>query len=240
MVKAPLLPRKASPVMGRYRAPLPACTLIVILMSSCAPREVHAPAPAAPPHTMEWIDLQPGWRVRVVTPVIKSGGHLVNGGRVGGRGEFQAIAPISGQASHAATVTLKTANDFVGYEVSLYAVKGRRAGGVRVVFSSAVINRGGKRTVQSKPIVPLFQLPGKDRFVRILHLAWGRRGEHEAAILAANRRNLLDPFTRQVEYHSSACGNTHKVFCSWIPAGIAVIPQRRESGGGEEQWVAAF
>ncbi|MEJ2007564.1 MAG: hypothetical protein P8Z30_05295 [Acidobacteriota bacterium] len=226
--------------MSRYRTPIPICAMIAVLMTSCAPREVHAPAPAAPRHTTEWIDLQPGWRVRVVTPVIKSDDHLVKGGSVAGRGELHAGGQSSGQAPLAATITIKTGNDLVGYEVSLYAVKARRAGGVRVVFSSAVIYKGGKKTEQSHPIVPLFRLAGKDRFVRILHLAWGSHGEHEAAILAANRRNLLGAFARQVEYHSSACGNTQDVFCSWIPAGIAVIPQRRKIGGGIEQWVAAF
>ena len=225
--------------MSRFRLSLPVIVPVAFLMAACAPREVHVPTQPAPAHSMYWIDLQPGWRVRVVTPVIKSDSHFVEGLPVlrstgsGGSGQ----AP--GGTPHAATITLKTGKDFVGYEVSLYAVKPRRAGGVQVVFRTAAIHQGGKKMVRSHPMVPLFLLPRNDAFIRVLHLAWGMHGNHEAAILAANRRGLLDEVTKQVQYHVDACRNTADTYCFWVPAGMAVVPERRDSAGTNGQWVPA-
>ena len=46
---------------------------LAIVLTGCAARK--APAPAGANDRSDYIDLQPGWRLRVVTPVLKSGGY---------------------------------------------------------------------------------------------------------------------------------------------------------------------
>lgn len=226
--------------MSRLRLSVVVIVVVAFLMAACTPREVHVPPQPTPARSMYWIDLQPGWRVRVVTPVIKSDGHFVEGLPV-----FSSAGPgpsgqPSGGTTNGATITLKTGKNFVGYEISLYAVKPPRAGGVRVVFGTAAIHQGEKETVRWHPIVPVFRLPRNDAFIRVLHLAWGMHGNHEAAILAANRRGLLDEVTKQVQYHVDACRNTADTHCFWIPTGMAVIPEQRDGAGTNGQWVPAL
>jgi hypothetical protein len=226
--------------MSRFLWPLPFIASFAFLITSCAPREVHVPTQPAPAQSMYWIDLQSGWRVRVVTPIVRSGGHFVEGLPVIRSTGVGGSDQRSSQTSNGGTITLNTGKASVGYEVSFYAVKPLRAGGVQVVFRTAVIHQDGEKTVRSHPIVPLFQLPRNETFVRVVHLAWGDRRSHEAAILATRCRDLLDEFTRQVQSHLTACKNTSDVYCSWVPAGVAVIPEHREGGGTNEQWVPAY
>jgi hypothetical protein len=226
--------------MKRFGALIPILAAIAILATSCASHKVLPPTGAPPPHSWYWVDLRAGWRVRVVTPVIRSGGHLVRGEPATIHRESRESVEAPGQTPGAATITLKTGKDFIGYEVSIYSVKSQTGGGVRVVFRSAVINIGGKKTARSHPIVPLFRSPQNARFVRVLHLAWGSHGDHEAAILAAAREDSLDALTKAVESHPSACVTGIDTFCSWIPAGIAVIPEHRKGAGSNGQWTAAY
>jgi hypothetical protein len=225
--------------MSRFRLSLAVIVFVVFLMAACTPHEVHVPTQPAPARSMYWIDLQPGWRVRVVTPIIKSDGHFVEGLPVLRSSGTGGSSQAPGGTTHAATITLKTGKNFVGYEISLYDVKPRRAGGVQVVFRTAAIHQGKKETVRSQPIVPVFRLPRNDTFIRVLHLSWGMHGNHEAAILAANRRGLLDEVTKQVQYDIDACRSTGDTYCFWVPAGLAVIPERRDGPGTNGQWVPA-
>lgn len=211
-----------------------------LLLGACALHQVRVPTQVTPHRSWNWIDLQPGWRVQVVAPVVRSGGHLAEGRPLIRQSESQRNDQASAQKPGSVTITLKTGKDFVGYEVSLYAVKPRRSGGVKVVFRSAVIHQGTKKMDRPHPIVPLFRLPRKDSFVRILHLAWGNYGDHDAAVLAANRRSLLDAFTKKVQYRPTVCGNAQSVYCSWIPPGVAVVPQRRKHTARGSEWVPAY
>ena len=74
----------------------------------------------------------------------------------------------AGQQAGGNTITLTAAADFLGYELAYYAVKPRNGGGVRVEFLSAEINKEGKTSAQSQPLVPLFQLPHSARYVRLI------------------------------------------------------------------------
>lgn len=218
----------------------PVLAVIAVLATSCAPHQTHIPTQRAPAHSMQWIDLQPGWRVRVVTPVIKSGGYLVKLEPSAHNAASRKNAQTSQRSPGPAVITLKTGKNFTGFEVSLYRVRARHGSGVHVVFVSAVFNKRGKKISARHPILPLFRLPPNDRFVRILHLAWANHGSHDAAILAVNRRDLLDPFSNKVALHPSSCVASPEVFCSWIPAGVAVIPERKGRLHGKSQWMAAF
>ena len=184
----------------------------------------------------DWIDLQPGWRVRVVTPILRSGGYVVNASPAQAGGGDRARQDFSLSQNSTLHTTLSTNADLIGYEVSFYSIKPWRGGGVQVIFHSAEINREGQRTLSRQPIAPLFQLPRQASWVRIVYLSRGSR-DYDAAILAANRQDLLPSLTRQLQSDRSMCKIARDTFCAWIPAGIAVIPESRSGGEGKKEWV---
>jgi len=226
--------------MWRSGAVFPLFAAVTCLAASCALHNVPPPAEAPPPRSWYWVDLHTGWRVRVVTPVTQSGEWLVVANPHVGNGESSTQVQMMRSAPGAATIKLKAGKDLIGYEVSLYSVKAQRGGGVRIVFRSAVINSSGKKTAQSRALFPMFELPRDDKFVRILHLGWGSSGDHDAAILAASNPNILDVLARNVALDHSGCVIGRDSFCSWVPAGIAVIPEHKQSAGGKSQWTAAY
>jgi hypothetical protein len=226
--------------MWRSGAPIPVLATIAILAISCRPHKVPPPAEAPTAHSWYWIDLHAGWRVRVVTPVTKSGGYLVVAEPVASTFKSGEVLQVSRQAPGAATIDLKAGKDFIGYEVSLYSIKSRRGGGVRIRFCSAVINEEGKKTARTQPVLPMFRLPGNDRFVRVLHLGRGSHGDHDAAILATINRDSLDSLAKRVARDPSACVTRTDGYCSWVPAGVAVIPEHRKNAAGGSKWTAAY
>ena len=90
----------------------------------------------------EYIDLQPGQRLRAVTPLFRSGGYLV---------------PTSEPALLGQTITIQTNGDFLGYEEAFYDV----APGLRIAFATADTVIDGARKPQATPRVPLLPLPSK-------------------------------------------------------------------------------
>ena len=180
--------------------------------------------------------MQPGWRVRVVAPVVATGGYLV-------KTELTKAPDVDdGQADSSRPATSEvtlSAPELIGYEVSLYSVKPRREGGVAVVFQSEQVHRQGKVTTSHHPIEPLFRLPPDAGYVRILHLARVKQ-DYDSAVLAASRKDALETLTRRVEADPKACKTEQVVYCSWIPRGIAAIPEARNDAANGGEWQAAF
>jgi hypothetical protein len=160
--------------------------------------------------------LEPAWRVRVITPLLKSGGYVVK-------------APgVSDQRTGMVTVTVE--GDFLGYEESFYDVSARPGGRMMVTLRSVMAHREGKAEPQGKPAQSLFEFPRPLRRIRILHLVRASESDHEAAVLGADRDTDLTNLTKAVQSDQKACQITGHVFCSWLPQGIAVIPERRAEG----------
>ncbi len=106
---------------------------LLTFLSGCAPRTARVPVP--PPNrspNSDYIDIQAGWRLTAVTPILKSGGYVLK----------SLDQHIGGNA-----ITLSADPDFIGYEVAHYAVIGQRSGRVRVEFSSAEVSKDGKNGV---------------------------------------------------------------------------------------------
>jgi len=79
-----------------------------------------------------YIDLKPGWLLRVVTPILKSGGY-----------RLPSLEKPNGPFG-----ALSVGPDFIGYEVSLYRVKARKSAlhiqfrfCLRYVKGGAALNR---------------------------------------------------------------------------------------------------
>lgn len=215
--------------------------VIATLTGGCIRPKVAVPGKAVETASPNWVQLQPGWRVRVVIPILKSGGYLVKT-KPAKTGEVinPQRAGITPSKNTPPNLTLSASPDFIGYEVSWYTVKLRRGGGVHVVFTSAEIHKQGQITLSHHTIRPMFQLPKRARWVRILHLLRASPADHNSAILAANRLAALDELTQQVQSNPSTCKVHQHVFCAWIPLGIAVIPESRSGDEGSGKWVPAF
>jgi len=79
---------------------------ICTLLTACG---THRSQPEPSPiNNLSYIDLQPGWRIRVVAPILKSGGYKV---------QLQEVRNQNG------TITMKTGKDFEGYETDYYDVR---------------------------------------------------------------------------------------------------------------------
>jgi len=207
-------------MIRRRRSPT-AFLALASLLAACTARHPRASAAAVQPIGPSYIDLEPGWRLRVVTPILKSGGYRLK---------------LTAPTADAGTVTLHAGDDFLGYEVACYAVKARNG----VEFVSAETTRNGHTAPQPQPVAHLFQLPRGVRHVRLIYLVRVSEADHDMAVAAAKDMDGLDALTRRVQANpADACRTEPDAFCAWIPAGIAVVPQFKKTIDGGFEWVPA-
>lgn len=201
---------------------LPLCFGLASVLSGCVPRI----RPVEPPPSMDqsYVDLQPGWRLRVVTPILKSGKY---------KADFQET-PASGGG-----VQLAVGDDFVGYETSYYQV-GAAESGVVVRFSSAKVTVNGNESPRAQPLVRLFDLPTSARCVRLVFLTRVSRADHNQAILAAAGIDELNRLTSQVMADPATnCRSQGESYCGWVPEGIAVRAEKRDPAHRKD-WIPAL
>ena len=194
------------------------------VLTGCAARSprVSTQAAAVRPD-FGYIDLQPGWRLQVVTPIVRSGGYRLRAGD---------------QQMNGNTMTLSVGSDFLGYETAHYAVTARNGAGVRVEFNSAEVTKEGQTSPQPRPVAHLFRLPRGARFVRLIYLVRMSAADHDMAVAAAGDTYTLELLTKRLlAGPAEACRSEGRSFCSWIPQGIAVVPEVRRTVDGVWQWV---
>jgi hypothetical protein len=200
------------------------CATLVLasLLTGCAARHARAPAAAAPLRaaSSSYVDLAPGWRLKVVTPILKSGGYRV---------------VFTGETVDGNNITLSAGDDFLGYEVAYYAVKARS-----VEFLSAETTKDGHTASRLRPMVRLFELPRGVRHVRLIYLVRASQADHDMAMAAAKDMDALEALTRRVQANPvDGCYPGPGAFCAWIPAGIAVVPQLPKAANGGIEWAPA-
>jgi hypothetical protein len=210
------------------------CLLALATISGC---RKAAPAPVRQP-SWSSIDLEPGWRVRVVTPIQKSGDYVVKFVR-GEEGQGGSADRVREKSDRKLEIAVTASPDLLGYEIAYYSVSAHRRDGAVVAFNSATATIDGVSSPRANAIHPLFQLPGWARSVRILHLLSRSASDHNAAILAARNMRELDRLTALVDADPSACRVYRDAVCEWIPQGIAVRPERRTMEHGAELWLPA-
>jgi hypothetical protein len=194
--------------------------VVCAVFTGCAARHTLPVTAAVTPDTSSFIDLKPGWRLRVVTPILKSGGYRLK----------PAAQEVSGS-----TVTLSVGSEFLGYEVAYYGVRPRG-----VDFLSAEITREGKAVPQTQPIAHLFELPHGIRHVRLIYLLRASQADHDMAVAAAKEMPALEALTQRVLANpADGCKNDGGAVCSWIPGGIAVVPELKKKTDGAVEWIPA-
>lgn len=193
------------------------CTAFALILTGCSIRQQTAlPPQPVPPTNRGYVDLEPGWRVKVVTPILKSGEFLL---------------------SEQAIRTNKAGPDFVGYELAYYSVDRRTDGGVSIRVASVERFIGGQRAKARQPLARLFEFPRNERFVRLLFFTRVSEADHDEGILAAASMQELVQATRYVLADPEAnCRTDEGIFCSWIPRGIAAQAEKRTADGKNWVW----
>lgn len=182
------------------------CASMLALSLGCAQKRVPLPATAeAAGRNRSYIDLQPGATVHVVAPLTNSG-------------EFR--SSFVQQKADGNTISMQ-ARDLIGYTTSTYHVVGKN-GAVRLEFVSAQHSENGNRTsLNTAPPLP-FDLPHKPEHIRLIFLVRVSQADHNMAIVAAKRPETLEDFTKELNQNPRLCPAQSPVFCSWVPAGVAV------------------
>jgi hypothetical protein len=184
---------------------------ILCVTQSCAHRNNQVQTPqAALPSDNSYMDLAAGGRIRVMVPLLKSGESKVVIG--------------SQQQQNGNTIVLSAGN-LVGYQMSYYFVEGRSQGRVRLRFIGAQTTRDGKtEALTTEPRLP-FVLPAKAEHIRLIYYIRNSESDHNMAIASSRDMEALGAFTKRLEHDPSVCGSRGEVFCSWVPAGVALRPE---------------
>ena len=170
------------------------------------------------------MDLQPGWRIRVVTPIHRPG-------------SFEGQTAQTEYSGH--TITVNGGDDFLGYELAYYAVTARPSDGLVVSFVQAERIIGGATRKEASPQVRLFALPQDYGYIRLVFLTRLSQADHNEAIVAASNVTDLEDLTEKIQANPDMnCKPESQSTCSWVPAGISVQPERRNPQG-RHHWVPA-
>ncbi len=180
-----------------------------MLVSCSLQRSGHQP-PAAPERA--WIDLQPRWRIRVVAPLPDAA-------------KFSTLP----ESACGGTITMQAPPGF-GYNTYLFALDPRRGGGVRLRFLSATATVAGKSSPATQPRPRLFDFPARFRYLRVFYLVRSSAADHDMAIIAAQTPQARDALTQAVRANPAQCRPAPDATCSYLPPGVAVVPERPAPG----------
>ena len=190
------------------------CLVVLLIMPGCSHRQIRPSMPTDVARTdNSYLDLEPGWELRVVVPLLKSGGFHVH----------DLSAPANNSTLSASS------EDFIGYRVFHYTISGRTNSVVRLKFLSAEVTRNGATIVEPHPPALPFALPTQTGHIRLVYLVRVSEADHNMAIIASRRLEALNVFTKQFEKNPNACAISNEVFCAWVPAGIALRPEKSEA-----------
>lgn len=193
-----------------------------LLLTGCVPRAPVQPAAPSPNFGERgYVDLKAGWRLRVVVPILRSGGYIV---------------PMTSRVE-GNTVSVSTGKDFIGYETEYYAVRPRGKTGVSLHFSEAEAVEEGKASRRTQPMIQLFSLPPDVKFVRLVYLIRVSKADHDMVLLAASHESTLNRLTAEISANdSAACKSSAEAACVRVPPGIAVVPEQRRLVDGRMLW----
>lgn len=184
--------------------------LLLAVLTGCV--RLPLPQPPPPPGGPTHLDLEAGWRVRVITAKLKSGGFLLK---------------KTEEKQEGGTITMRAGDEFLGYETATYNVDPRKDGGIRIALAAVEFNHNGAITQSSKSFAPRMAIPVRFRRIRLLYMQKASNADHAMAVLAARGSDLLEVLTAAVRARpETACRTNRHEYCEWIPAGVAVRAER--------------
>ena len=211
---------------------LTGCLAGVCFLTGCAARTpraalntAKAPASTPVPQPGTYVDLQPQWRLRVVTPILKSGRYVLE---------------TLGTETDGKTVTVDTGGDFPGIrDRILYRAASpwrwcpdrlhrrrshpKRRDRTSGQIDCASVSLAAWRSICAADLSHSGE-PGGPRYGRgggSLH------GQAERSDVAVRR----SPASACHDNRDSRDGS-----CSWVPQGIAVRPEVERTAGGVATW----
>ena len=199
----------------------------LITLAGCAARKTPVAAAIKPlpdNHAREYVDLQAGWRLRIIAPITKSGTYALE------------TRPAEQQGN---VITLRTGGDLIGYETAYWAITARAGGGVSLHLTSAEMTTNGIAAPIPTPTRALVHVPKYAHFLRIFYLTRRSAADHDMALLGTARLDRLEEMTGRLrDDPREACVDrpSERVYCEWIPAGMAVRPQVPKTVDGVTKW----
>lgn len=197
--------------------------LTSILLIGCA--YSPAPQPPTPPpenntFQRDYVDLKAGWRLRVVFPLLRSGGYIA----------------VSKQPSEGNDV--KVSQDFLGYEKDYYKIEAAEGQRIKIAFLKTELWEKGKFHSRPQTSLPLFSGVDKSSYVRLIYLIRASQADHNMALVAADDPAILEAITQRVT-STAVCEPAPAGFCAWVPPGVAVTPEEELTVNGKQQWLPA-
>jgi hypothetical protein len=191
-----------------------------------SPRNPVPPTNGVPPAApvldrSTFIDLENGWRVRVVTPLSKTG-------------EFKIVGPTA--SDNHGVIHSSIQGDFAGYESAYYNVTGADRFLVRLAFDSRRVELGEGPKPSTQSLYSPLVWPKQERYVRLVFLIRVSASDHNMAILAATRRSTLDEWTLNIQKDPTACKSSRTIYCVWVPERMAVTPETPKNVNGVITW----
>lgn len=205
--------------------------LIVLFGLSCGRRAVDTPAPS---RHLPYLELQPGWRLVVISPDSANASGQLAGVA------FQPSSPsVDTGNTQSLTLTAKVPESF-GYVRATIDLRGRDAS-VSFHFSRTEhIQNGRNRSIPPTPALRNLFPKGRGR-ARMLFLTRVADTEHDTAILRAPTPEALEALTAGVLASPlDACRTQGAVVCEWAPRGVAVRAERPVKEGDRWTWKDVF
>ena len=98
------------------------------------------------------------------------------------------------------------------FEIAHYSVAGQRRGRVRLQFVAADKSKDGKTVPEPRPPALPFALPPKAAYIRLLYLQRLSQADHNMAVLAADRMDILESATKQIRADPNSCHSDNKSY----------------------------
>ena len=167
------------------------------------------------------INLEPGFRLKVVAPLLQPGVREVkivqSAGANGGPLEF-------------------TAEGLDGYETSYYAVQPREGGGVQFALSSVEQNRMNVITHPDEPAGFHFHLVSNARYFRLMFLRRASIADRDISLLGAPEWGLMLDSAQRFDTVAGAvddCGKVPRLACIALTKQTAILAEAGIEANGQ-------
>jgi hypothetical protein len=195
-----------------------ALILIAVSFGGC-----HRPtlAPAAAPGSLipsrTYLDLQPGWRLTLVTPLRRD--TATDPWRYG-------QPNVKTETTTGLNVTVQLSpNIQFGFERTFYSVLPKG-----LAWQQSVRTLEGKEESALEPILKLFPKPTKTQTLRLLFLTRASDLNYNTALLSAKNPAAMEALTTAVRANPETACKPNA--CIWLPPGVAARPEKPAPNGG--------
>ena len=171
------------------------------------------------------VDIAPPVRLQVVSPIL--------------RDDAAPDAPIidTSGSGNSITVSLKSADNLIGYETAWYAAQSRTTG-AGFTIAPLYADRHVKDTTErrSQPATNYLRFPADAAFYRLFYKSG--QTDFTALVVAAPTRAELDRRTGMLDTSTASCDKLSGNLCVAIPRRVAINPMISVTVNGVEVMVA--